>query len=66
MQLNEKNYFSPEADAKYFSASQVKAFKRCEAQAMAELCRQYERPMSQALIVGQYVDAGLTGDLCAW
>ena len=66
MQLNEKNYFSHEADTAYFSASQVKAFKKCEAAAMAELCRQYERPMSQALMIGQYVDAGLTGDLCAW
>lgn len=66
MQLNEKNYFSHEADAKYFSASQIKSFKKCEASAMAELCQQYTRPMSQALMVGQYVDAGLTGDLCAW
>ena len=66
MQLNEQNYFSREADAKYFSASQIKAFKRCEASAMASLCGQYERPMSTALMVGQYVDAGLTGDLCAW
>ena len=66
MQLNEQNYFSRKADAVYFSASQIKAFKKCEASAMAELCGQYERPMSQALMVGQYVDAGLTGDLCAW
>ena len=66
MQLNEQNYFSRKADAVYFSASQIKAFKKCEASAMAELCGQYERPMSQALMVGQYVDAGLTGDLYAW
>ncbi len=66
MQLNEQNYFSHEADATFFSASQIKAFKRCEAAAMAELCQQYEREPSTALMVGQYVDAGLTGDLCAW
>ena len=66
MELNEMNYFSHEADAAYFSASQVKAFRKCEAAAMAELCQQYERPVSQALMVGQYVDAGLTGDLYAW
>ena len=66
MQLSEKNYFSHEADTKYFSASQIKAFKKCEARAMAELCRQHEKPMSQALMIGQYVDAGLTGDLCEW
>lgn len=66
MELNEMNYFSQEAETAYFSASQIKGFKKCEAGMMAQLCRQYERPMSQALMVGQYVDAGLTGDLCAW
>ena len=66
MQLSEANYYSREADQAYFSASQIKNFKKCEARAMAELCRQYERPASQALMIGQYVDAGLTGDLCAW
>ena len=66
MQLNEKNYFSPEANATFFSASQVKAFRKCEAMAMAELCGQYKREMSQALMVGQYVDAALTGDLREW
>jgi len=66
MELNEQNYFSHEAETAYFSASQIKTFKKCEAAAMAQLCRQYERPMSTALMVGQYVDAGLTGDLCAW
>jgi len=66
MQLSEANYFSHEAETAYFSASQIKNFKKCEARAMAELCRQYERPVSQALMIGQYVDAGLTGDLCAW
>ena len=66
MELNSSNYFSREADLEYFSASQVKSFKKCEAAAMAALTGEYERPMSQALMVGQYVDAGLTGDLCAW
>ncbi len=66
MQLNEMNYFSHEADEAYFSASQIKAFKRCEASAMAELQGMYRREMSQALMVGQYVDAALTGDLDEW
>ena len=66
MQLNETNYFSHEADTAYFSASQVKSFKKCEAQAMAELQGLYLREMSQALMVGQYVDAALTGDLDEW
>lgn len=66
MQLNEMNYYSRKADAAYFSASQIKSFRKCEAATMADLCGQYERPMTQALMIGQYVDAGLTGDLCAW
>ena len=33
---------------------------------MAELTGQYRREMSQALMVGQYVDAALTGDLDEW
>lgn len=66
MQLNEMNYFSHEADEAFFSASQVKAFRKCEAAAMAALRGEYLRPMSQALMVGQYVDAALTGDLDEW
>ena len=66
MQLNEQNYFSKEADRAYFSASQIKAFKKCEAAALADLNGDYIRPMSQALMVGQYVDAALTGDLDEW
>jgi len=66
MQLNEMNYFSHEADMAYFSASQIKSFKKCEAMTMAQLEGQYLREMSQALMVGQYVDAALTGDLDEW
>ena len=66
MQLNEQNYFSKEADRAYFSASQIKAFRKCEAAALADLNGDYIRPMSQALMVGQYVDAALTGDLDEW
>ena len=66
MQLNEQNYFSKEADRAYFSASQIKSFKKCEAMTMAELNGDYERPMSQALLQGQFVDAALTGDYGEW
>ena len=66
MELNEMNYFSHEADMAYFSASQIKSFKKCEAMTMAQLEGQYLREMSQALMVGQYVDAALTGDLDEW
>ena len=66
MQLNEMNYFSHEAEVEYFSASQIKSFKRCEAATMAELTGLRLRPVNQALMVGQYVDAALTGDLDEW
>lgn len=66
MELNSSNYYSHEADAAFFSASQVKQFRKCEAMAMAELTGMYLRPMSQALMVGQYVDEALTGDLTEW
>ncbi len=66
MELNEKNYFSHEAETAYFSASQIKAFKKCEAQAMAALRGEYVRPMSTALLQGQFVDESLTGDYSEW
>ena len=66
MELNEMNYFSHEADMEYFSASQIKSFKKCEAKTMAQLNGLYLRDMSTALMVGQYVDAALTGDLDEW
>ena len=66
MALTSKNYFSPRANRLYFSASQIKQFKKCEAQAMAEIRGKYTRPASQALLVGSYVDAALTGDLEEW
>lgn len=66
MQLNSSNYYSKEADTFYFSASQIKSFRRCEAATMAALRGEYVRPMSTALTVGQYVDEALTGDLESW
>ena len=64
--LNEANYYSHEADVDYFSASQIKSFKKCEAMTMAQLSGLYLRETSTALMVGQYVDAALTGDLDEW
>ena len=66
MQLNEQNYYSLEAGKAYFSASQVKAFKKCEASALAEINGEYTREMSQALLQGQFVDECLTGDYGSW
>ena len=66
MQLNESNYFSREADDAFFSASQIKSFRRCEAATMAALRGEYTRPMSQALLQGQFVDEALTGNIGEW
>ena len=66
LQLNEANYYSQEADVDYFSASQIKSFKKCEARTMAKLGGLWTYPPSTALTVGQYVDESLTGDLEAW
>ena len=66
MKLSPENYYSDEANKAYFSASQIKAFKKCEASAMAEINGEYQRPASTALIVGGYVDAAMTGNLSAF
>ena len=65
-ELNEQNYFSRRAEADFFSASQIKAFRKCEAAAMADLQGLRVREVSQAMMIGQDVDAALTGDLDEW
>ena len=58
-----ENYFSPEIQMAYMGASQLKAFDRCEAAALAELLGDYTPPSSTALLVGSYVDAYFSGSL---
>lgn len=66
MKLNSANYYGADANIAYFSASQVKGFKRCEAATMAEITGQHQEPMNQAMMIGQYVDESLTGDINDW
>lgn len=66
--LNESNYYSVEMNMKYVSASQFKLFFNpykdcCEAAALAEIKGEYERPVTDSLLIGSYVDEALTGDL---
>lgn len=61
MILTEKNYYSPEANREYWSASFVKAMLDCPARALAELRGGYERPVTDALLIGGYIDAYFTG-----
>ncbi len=63
LKLTADNYYSPEANWVYMSASQFKSFRRCEAAAMAELRGEWNRPSSTALLVGSYVDAYFSGEL---
>lgn len=63
MKLNDNNYFSQEANMEYFGASQFKSFLKCEAEALAELKGEIERPASKALMIGSYVDAHFAGEM---
>ena len=61
--LTAENYFSAEASMKYMGSSQFKSFLKCEAAALAELRGEYERPVTDALLIGSYVDAHFEGTL---
>lgn len=61
MILTEANYYSPEANWHYFSASQFKDFWNCPAMAMAKLRGEWKQPETEALMLGKYVDEMLTG-----
>lgn len=63
MNLTQENYYSPEASQQYFSVSQYKDFMKCEAMAMAKICRDYNPPVTRALLVGSFVDSYFEGTL---
>lgn len=63
MKLTDTNYHSHEANWKYWSVSQFKAFKDCPAAAMASLSGDYTRPMTDALLMGSYLDAHFSGTM---
>ena len=63
LKLTAENYFSDEANWQYMSTSQFKAFRRCEAAAMAELRGEIAKKETTALLVGSYVDAYFSGEL---
>lgn len=63
MILTHQNYFSIEANKKYMSCSQFKAFEQCQASALAEINGEYERETTTALLVGQFIDAYFEGTL---
>lgn len=74
--LTGKNYFSKEAEAKYFGSSSFKAYDMsnkgvyvhgnfveggCEAREIAVINGEYEKPDKKAFLVGSYVHAWLEG-----
>uniref|UniRef100_UPI00388E338E PD-(D/E)XK nuclease-like domain-containing protein n=1 Tax=Ruminococcus sp. TaxID=41978 RepID=UPI00388E338E len=61
MNLNNDNYFSPEAASEYWSVSRFKAFNKCEACGLAEARGEYQREETDALLIGSYVDAYFSG-----
>lgn len=63
MQLDNDNYFSPEASMQFMGASQFKSFLDCPARTMAELTGEYTRTDSKALLMGSYVDAYFSGEM---
>lgn len=63
MILTNENYYSLSANRTYMSVSQYKAFRKCQAAALAEIEGRWESPKSTALLVGSYVDSWFEGTL---
>ena len=63
MELNNENYFSPEANLEYMSASQFKDFMKCEKDAIAKIIGETVEEYSKAMLVGSYVDAYFSGEM---
>lgn len=63
IELNNTNYFSPEAMRTYWSVSQFKSFLECEACGLAEVKREYQREVTDSLLIGSYVDAYFSGEI---
>lgn len=63
MNLTNSNYHTPAANKEYWSVSLFKAFDRCEACGLASVEGRYERPETDALLIGSYVDAFFSGEM---
>lgn len=62
MKLTAENYYSPEANKAYWSASFVKEMFDCPNRALGSLNGDYERGNNTALMVGSFVDAYFEGE----
>ena len=63
MKLTSSNYHTQEANSAYWSVSSFKAFDKCEASGLAQVRGQYERELTDPLLIGSYVDAYFAGEL---
>ena len=63
LELDQNNYYSPEANQQYFSVSQYKDFMQCEAMALAKIRGEYKPEMTRAMLTGSSVDAYFEGTL---
>lgn len=63
MVLDEQNYHSKEANQIFWSTSMYKSMCACEAAAMAKLRGEYEPPITEALLLGSYLDSWMDGTL---
>ena len=57
MTLTNGNYHATEANKAFWSVSMFKAFDKCEASGLAQCRGLYKREMTDALLIGSYVDA---------
>ena len=63
MTLTKSNYYSPGANSTYWSVSLFKAFDKCEASGLAQVEGLFERPETESLLIGRYVDAYFSDEL---
>lgn len=61
--LTEENYFSPKASKIYTGSSEIKAFIKCEAEALAKLNREWIEEKSKSMMVSSYIDEAISGTL---
>lgn len=66
MILTQENYYTPEANLRFMSSTQFKAFAECEAAALAEITGEHARKSTIALLVGGYVDAHFSKTLAQY
>ena len=63
MKLDKNNYFSKEADKEYFSVSQFKSFRECEAKTVAKLNGSWINEKNEAFLLGSYVHSWNDGTI---